>query len=463
MNSERIGKYVREQREKAGLSQSELAALLLVGPETVDDWERGVSVPDTSLLLPLAGILGVSVEDVLDAGAPSFDPILTPEPKIGEPRAESAPPTAATASDEIAALPTILPPEGSALASGAKKLSFSDYFSSKKIKKTSHAYFGEEHEWKIKRKFLRSGTFRRHSRNEFDRAVTQGMFKNDPSHKNGIAPPFLYFYLLLVCFFCFTLSIWIDPAIGFLFSSSLVVLPALVFVYEIEFPRTIGLLRLIFIFLVGGMASILAALFLNVFKLPDVALLILAGPIEEFAKAVLVIAAVLILKPRHVLTGLLIGFAIGAGFTVFENIIYSSNTYITEIVTALTEESEDAGISVSVAGWAAVLTGLIRSVTDVFIGHHYWAAIYGGALVLCKRDELLSGKHFFNRNVLIIFFICVALHTAYDALTLLGLPGVLIALAVVGFFTLFFFARIRNVGLHQFEVSDAYGARGARE
>ena len=187
MNSERIGKYVREQREKAGLSQSELAALLLVGPETVDDWERGVSVPDTSLLLPLAGILGVSVEDVLDAGAPSFDPILTPEPEIGEPRAESAPPTAATASDEIAALPTVLPPEGSALASGAKKLSFSDYFSTKKIKKTSRAYFGEEHEWKIKRKFLRSGTFRRHSRNEFDRAVTQGMFKNDPSHKNGIA------------------------------------------------------------------------------------------------------------------------------------------------------------------------------------------------------------------------------------------------------------------------------------
>ena len=465
MNSERIGKYVREQREKAGLSQSELAALLLVGPETVDDWERGVSVPDTSLLLPLAGILGVSVEDVLDAGEPSFDPILTPEPEIGEPRAESAPPTAATASDEIAALPTVLPPEGSALASGAKKLSFSDYFSSKKIKKTSRAYFGEEHEWKIKRKFLRSGTFRRHSRNEFDRAVTQGMFKNDPSHKNGIAPPFLYFYLLLVCFFCFTLSIWIDPAIGFIFSSSMVVLPALVFVYEIEFPRTIGLLRAVFIFLVGGMASILVALFFNLFGffLSDVALLILAGPIEEFAKAALVIAAVLILKPRHVLTGLLIGFSIGAGFTVFENIMYSSNSYITDIVTVLTEENEAIGDAVRAAGWSAVLTGLIRSVTDIFIGHHYWAAIYGGALVLCKRDEPLSGKHIFNRNVLIVFFICVALHTAFNALTLLGLPGVLIALAVVGFFTLFFFARIRNVGLHQFEVSEAYGARGARE
>lgn len=456
MNSERIGKYVREKREEAGLSQSELAARLSVGAETVDDWERGACTPDTSLLLPLAEIFGVAPADILDPGAPPLEAIpLEAIPVEAQGTDPVPPPPEVTATDEIADLPTVLLPEGTASAR-AKKLSFSDYVSTKKIQRTSRAYWGEDHEWKIKRKFLRGGVFHLHSRDEFDRAATQGMFRNDPSHRNGIAPPFLFFYLFLVCFFCFTLSVWIDPAIGFLFSSSLVVLPALVFVYEIEFPRTIGLLRLIFIFLVGGMASILAALFLNVFKLPDVALLILAGPIEEFAKAVLVIAAVLILKPRHVLTGLLIGFAIGAGFTVFENIIYSSNTYITEIVTALTEESEDAGISVSVAGWAAVLTGLIRSVTDVVIGHHYWAAIYGGALVLCKRDELLSGKHFFNRNVLIIFFICVALHTAYDALTLLGLPGVLIALAVVGFFTLFFFTRLRNVGLRQFEVSEAY-------
>ena len=464
MNSERIGKYVREQREKAGLSQSELAALLLVGPGTVDDWERGAYVPDTSLLLPLAEILGVTAGEILASGISPAEKIPVDAPPVEEPAIAPPPPPVAP-SDAIAALPTVLLPEESALASGAKKLSFSDYFSSKKIVKTSREYFGEDHEWKIKRKFLRGGAFHLHSRNEFDRAVTQGMFKNDPSHKNGIAPPFLFFYLLLVCFFCFTLSIRIDPAIGFLFSSSMVVLPALVFVYEIEFPRTIGLLRVIFIFLVGGMASILVALFFNLFGffLPDVALLILAGPIEEFAKAALVVAAVLILKPRHVLTGLLIGFSIGAGFTVFENIMYSSNSYVSDIVIALTEENEAIGEAISAAGWFAVVTGLVRSVTDIFIGHHYWAAIYGGALVLCKRDEPLSGKHIFNRNVLIVFFICVALHTAFDALTLLGLPGVLIALAVVGFFTLFFYARIRNVGLHQFEVSEAYSARGARE
>ena len=464
MNSERIGKYVRDQREKAGLSQSELAALLLVGPGTVDDWERGAYVPDTSLLLPLAEILGVTAGEILASGISPTEKIPVDAPPVEEPAIAPPPPPAAP-SDAIAALPTVLLPEESALASGAKKLSFSDYFSSKKIVKTSREYFGEDHEWKIKRKFLRGGAFHLHSRNEFDRAVTQGMFKSDPSHKNGIAPPFLFFYLLLVCFFCFTLSIRIDPAIGFLFSSSMVALPLLVFVYEIEFPRTLGLLRVIFIFLVGGMASILVTLVLDLFGiwLPDMVLQILVGPIEEFAKAALVIAAVLILKPRHVLTGLLIGFSIGAGFTVFENIIYSSNSYVIQIITALTEENEAIGEAVGAAGWSAVATGLVRSVTDIFIGHHYWAAIYGGALVLCKRDEPLSGKHIFDRNVLIVFFICAVLHTGFDLLTLLGLPGVLLALAVVGFFTLFFFTRIRNVGLHQFEVSEAYSARGARE
>lgn len=441
MDSERTGKFIKTQRIKHELTQKELAERLAVEPQTVSKWERGAGVPDTSLLVPLARIFGVSVEEILD---PKEEP-TKPAPPI-------------ETDDVIADLPAIVLPEGAEKNATPKKPSFADFFSAKTIKENAREFFGEKHEWKVNRKLLFGGVFHRHNRNEFERAATQGMFRDDLAHKNGIASPFLFFYLFLVCFICFTISVRIGPAIGFLFSSSMVVLPLLVFAYELEFPRTVGLLRAVFIVLIGGMISILIAQIINLFGtfFPDVALLILAGPIEEFAKAVIVLAAIIILKPRYLLSGLLIGFCVGAGFTVFENIMYCSNSYLSDVILALIEEEAEAADAVNEVGWSAVWTGLFRSFTDLFIGHHYWAAIYGGAVVFYKKDEPLSGKHFFSRNVLIVFFICVALHTAFDAMTLLGLPGVLIALAVVGFCTLMLFNRMLNVGLHQYEVSEEY-------
>ena len=143
------------------------------------------------------------------------------------------------------------------------------------------------------------------------------------------------------------------------------------------------------------------------------ALTILAGPVEEFAKAALVIAIVILLKPRYLLSGLLIGFCVGAGFTLFESIQYCSGSYIQTILEGLAGEEADIAAAYDEAGSAAVGTGVIRSVTDLFIGHHFWAGIYGGALVLCKKDETLSGKQIFDKNVLTVFFLCVALHTAF--------------------------------------------------
>jgi len=56
---------IRSLREKKGLTQAELAALLHVSDKTVSKWENAKGYPDLSLLEPLAGALDVSLSELL--------------------------------------------------------------------------------------------------------------------------------------------------------------------------------------------------------------------------------------------------------------------------------------------------------------------------------------------------------------------------------------------------------------
>ena len=52
-------------RKKKGFTQEELAARLNVVRQTVSKWEKGLSVPDSELLIKLAEILEVPVSQLL--------------------------------------------------------------------------------------------------------------------------------------------------------------------------------------------------------------------------------------------------------------------------------------------------------------------------------------------------------------------------------------------------------------
>ena len=58
---------LKRLRQKQGYSQAELAQQLHVVRQTVSKWERGLSVPDAQMLIELADILEVSVEELLGA------------------------------------------------------------------------------------------------------------------------------------------------------------------------------------------------------------------------------------------------------------------------------------------------------------------------------------------------------------------------------------------------------------
>lgn len=60
-----LGNRIYELRKQKNLSQKELGNLLGVSNKSVSKWENGVTVPKTETLVKLAGILGVSPQELL--------------------------------------------------------------------------------------------------------------------------------------------------------------------------------------------------------------------------------------------------------------------------------------------------------------------------------------------------------------------------------------------------------------
>lgn len=65
MDTKKIASFIMNARKKLKMTQQELADQLGVTAKAVSKWERGVNIPDVSLLLPLSRILGLSVQELL--------------------------------------------------------------------------------------------------------------------------------------------------------------------------------------------------------------------------------------------------------------------------------------------------------------------------------------------------------------------------------------------------------------
>ena len=62
----KFGAFVAQLRKEKGLMQKDLAEKLYVSDKAVSKWERGLSIPDVTLLVPLADILGITVTELLE-------------------------------------------------------------------------------------------------------------------------------------------------------------------------------------------------------------------------------------------------------------------------------------------------------------------------------------------------------------------------------------------------------------
>lgn len=69
MDAGKTGKLIANKRKVLNMTQNELAEKLHITDKAVSKWERGLSFPDISILIPLAEILNISLYDLLKGGS----------------------------------------------------------------------------------------------------------------------------------------------------------------------------------------------------------------------------------------------------------------------------------------------------------------------------------------------------------------------------------------------------------
>jgi len=73
MNQEKIGKFISEKRKEKNLTQAQLAEKIGVSINAVSKWERGLNLPDASIMLEVCDLLDITVNELLSGKK------LTPE------------------------------------------------------------------------------------------------------------------------------------------------------------------------------------------------------------------------------------------------------------------------------------------------------------------------------------------------------------------------------------------------
>lgn len=67
INKKDFGEFVSRKRKEKNMTQKDIAEKLYVSVQAVSKWERGQSLPDISLLMPLAKLLDVELVNLLEA------------------------------------------------------------------------------------------------------------------------------------------------------------------------------------------------------------------------------------------------------------------------------------------------------------------------------------------------------------------------------------------------------------
>ncbi len=65
MDQIKIGRFIAECRKKANLTQMQLSEKLGITDKAISKWERGIAMPDSSIMLELCDILSISVNELL--------------------------------------------------------------------------------------------------------------------------------------------------------------------------------------------------------------------------------------------------------------------------------------------------------------------------------------------------------------------------------------------------------------
>ena len=65
MDNEKIGKFITKLRKAKNLTQQQLGDLVGVGGKSVSKWERGLNMPDISIINQVSKVLGITSDELL--------------------------------------------------------------------------------------------------------------------------------------------------------------------------------------------------------------------------------------------------------------------------------------------------------------------------------------------------------------------------------------------------------------
>ena len=245
-----------------------------------------------------------------------------------------------------------------------------------------------------------SDVFKRHTEEETARVFIAGTPMTTPQRKDmlvGWMKPYLFLRFFIIMLLSVAALFFVSLIYGgnkytlypgvSLFPC-LVPFTCMVLVWELHIPRNIALYEVIKMVFVGGVVSIVTGVlaFELIYVIASVNVEARwAGLVEEPAKLLAVYYFLGSRKKKrpYILNGILIGFAVGTGFSFMESIGYTF----------------DQGMG----------TGIARALNS-FSGHAFWASLYGGALAEAKGEDNLSPLHLLNPLFLVYFILAVVLH-----------------------------------------------------
>ena len=397
IDAKKTGFFIKEQRKKLGLSQLQLAELLHVEPQTISKWERGLGMPDYDNIARLKEVFDCELSDILE---PEFSEARPDDREVQE---------AEERTTYLPVLSSMFDARKAEEDPPKKRFSVFDYLNKKKIAELIGQLFGYEYVETYNRKFLFKGVARQRSRAEYETTLTQGMFAGRINHTVlGFEAPWLYLRVLLFMLASFGLSLVAFFLFGsvmplVLIASLSAVVPLIVFLFESNFSRNISIFDLIKIFIWGGLLSLICLFFVEPILENEVVTAVVIAPIfEELAKAAVAVSFISRIKPQSMLTGLLIGFTVGAGFDTFETLNYSFMAAISG------EELVDALVS-------PVITVVVRTLASFFSGHHYFTGIFCAVYVLFKKQISFAWSDLCNWRVSVTLLFSMGLHSFWNA------------------------------------------------
>ncbi|PKK96397.1 MAG: hypothetical protein CVV58_06565, partial [Tenericutes bacterium HGW-Tenericutes-3] len=182
----------------------------------------------------------------------------------------------------------------------------------------------------------------------------------------------------------------------------------LILLFELHYPRTLKGIQILAYFVIGGLLSITTVYAIRVVTgYPSTFLYsdLLTGFIEELSKILIVFLILSRMKVKHVITGILVGFAVGAGFDAFETSAYGLGELFYEDSSLLMMHSLILG-----RGFDALIG----------IGHHYWTGMLAGTLIYVSKAETVHIKDFLHPVFIFMFVVVASIHASWNFFTVNG-------------------------------------------